>query len=107
VVRYGKPDMVPLARPVAEVCAVAKKDMKPGDRLDQIGEYSYRAWVMTAEDARAGRAIPCGLLAGGSVTAPIAKGELITYANAKPAEGSRIAALRARQDELVYGLEAV
>ncbi len=107
VVLYGKPDMVPLARPVAEVCAVAKKDMKPGDRLDQIGEYSYRAWVMTAEDARAGRAIPCGLLAGGSVTAPIAKGELITYANAKPAEGSRIAALRARQDELVYGLEAV
>jgi predicted homoserine dehydrogenase-like protein len=107
VVLYGKPDMVPLARPVAEVCAVAKKDMKPGDRLDQIGEYSYRAWVMTAEDARAGRAVPCGLLAGGSVTAPIAKGELITYANAKPAEGSRIAALRARQDELVYGLEAV
>jgi predicted homoserine dehydrogenase-like protein len=107
VVLYGKPDMVPLARPVAEVCAVAKKDMKPGDRLDQIGEYSYRAWVMTAEDARAGSAIPCGLLAGGSVTAPIAKGELITYANAKPAEGSRIAALRARQDELVYGLEAV
>lgn len=107
VVLYGKPDMVPLARPVAEVCAVAKKDMKPGDRLDQIGEYCYRAWVMTAEEARKGRAIPCGLLAGGSVTAPIAKGELITSANAKPAEGSRIAALRARQDELVYGLEAV
>lgn len=107
VVLYGKADMVPLARPVAEVCAVAKKDMKPGDRLDQIGEYCYRAWVMTVDEARAGRAIPCGLLAGGSVTAPIAKGELITYANAKPAEGSRIAALRARQDELVYGLEAV
>ena len=107
VVLYGKPDMVPLARPVAEVCAVAKKDMKPGDRLDQIGEYCYRAWVMTVEEARAGRAIPCGLLAGGTVTAPIRKGELITSANAKPAEGSRIAALRARQDELVYGMAEV
>lgn len=104
VVLYGKPDMVPLPRPVAEVCAVAKRDMKPGDKLDQIGEYCYRAWIMTAEDARAGRAIPCGLLAGGTVTQPIRKGELITTLNAKPAAGSRIAALRARQDEMLYGM---
>jgi predicted homoserine dehydrogenase-like protein len=107
VVLYGKPDMVPLAKPVAEVCAVAKKDMAVGEKLDQIGEFCYRAWVMETAVARADGAIPCGLLAGGTVTAPIRKGELITYANAKPAEGSRIAALRARQDELVYGLERV
>jgi predicted homoserine dehydrogenase-like protein len=105
VVLYGKPDMVPLAKPVAEVCAVAKKDMAVSERLDQIGEYCYRAWVMETAVARADGAIPCGLLAGGSVTAPIRKGELITYANAKPADGSRIAALRGRQDELVYGVK--
>ncbi len=105
VVLYGKPDMVPLAKPVAEVCAVAKKDMAVGERLDQIGEFCYRAWVMETAVARADGAIPCGLLAGGTVTAPIRKGELITYANAKPADGSRIAALRARQDELVYGVK--
>lgn len=107
VVLYGKADMVPLAKPVAEVCAVAKKDMAMGERLDQIGEYCYRAWAMEAGEARKDGAIPCGLLAGGTVTAPIRKGDLITYANAKPAEGSKIAALRARQDELVYGLERV
>ncbi len=107
VVLYGKPDMVPLAKPVAEVCALAKKDMKPGEKLDQIGEYCYRAWIMEAQAARSDKAIPCGLLAGGTVTAPIKKGELITWANAKPADGSRIAALRARQDELVLGLETV
>lgn len=105
VVLYGKPDMVPLAKPVAEVCAVAKKDMNPGEKLDQIGEYCYRAWIMEVAVARADKAIPCGLLAGGTVTAPIKKGELITWANAKPAEGSRIAALRAKQDELVLGME--
>ncbi len=103
VVLYGKADMVPLAKPVAEVCAVAKKDMQPGDRLDAIGEYCYRAWIMTAPEAHAAKAIPCGLLQGGSVTAPIKKGELITYQNATPAPGSRIAELRARQDKLVYG----
>jgi predicted homoserine dehydrogenase-like protein len=103
VVLYGKADMVPLSKPVAEVCAVAKRDLKPGDRLDAIGEYAYRAWIMTAEEARAAKAVPCGLLEGGSVIAPIKKGELLTAANAKPPEGSKIAALRARQDKLVYG----
>ncbi|HHV69445.1 NAD(P)H-dependent oxidoreductase [Brucella intermedia] len=103
VVLYGKPDMVPLSKPVAEVAAVAKKDMQPGEKLDAIGEYCYRAWIMTSGEARSAHAIPCGLLQGGSVTKPIKKGELITYDNAAVAPGSRIAELRARQDKLVYG----
>jgi len=103
VVLYGKPDMVPLSKPVAEVAAVAKKDMQPGEKLDAIGEYCYRAWIMTSGEARSAHAIPCGLLQGGSVTRPIKKGELITYDNAAVAPGSRIADLRARQDKLVYG----
>ncbi len=103
VVLYGKPDMVPLSKPVAEVAAVAKKDMQPGEKLDAIGEYCYRAWIMTSGEARSAHAIPCGLLQGGSVTKPIKKGELITYYNAAVASGSKIAELRARQDKLVYG----
>ncbi|MFK0685781.1 NAD(P)H-dependent oxidoreductase [Ochrobactrum sp. BD67] len=103
VVLYGKPDMVPLSKPVAEVAAVAKKDMQPGEKLDAIGEYCYRAWIMTSGEARSAHAIPCGLLQGGSVTRPIKKGELITYDNVAVAPGSRIAELRARQDKLVYG----
>ncbi len=106
VVLYGKADMAPLSKPVAEVCAVAKKDMQPGEPLDAIGEYCYRAWVMTAPEARAAKAIPCGLLQGGSVTAAIKKGELISYANAATAPGSKIVELRARQDKLVYGADA-
>jgi len=98
VVLYGKADMVPLDRPVAEVCAVAKRDLRPGETLDAIGEYCYRAWIMTAEEGRAAAAIPCGLLAGGIVTAPIAKGELITYANARPPSDSRLVELRRLQD---------
>jgi predicted homoserine dehydrogenase-like protein len=103
VVLYGKPDMVPLAKPTAEVCAVAKKDLKPGETLDAIGEYCYRAWIMSAPDAREAQAIPCGLLHHATVTKPIAKGHLITTANTKVPTGSKIAELRARQDKLVYG----
>lgn len=103
VVLYGKPDMVPLSKPVAEVCAVAKKDIQPGESLDAIGEYCYRAWIMTAGEARAAHAIPCGMLHKGKVIKPIKKGELITYDNATVAVGSKLAELRARQDKLVYG----
>jgi len=102
-VLYGKSDMVPLAKPVAEVCAVAKKDMQPGEKLDAIGQYCYRSWIMTTPEARAAKAIPCGLLQNGTVTAPIKKGDLITYANAAPQPGSKIAELRALQDKMIYG----
>jgi predicted homoserine dehydrogenase-like protein len=95
--------MVPLARPVAEVCAVAKRDLKAGEKLGLIGEDAYRSWIMTAEEARAAGAIPCGLLQHGRVTAPIRKGELLTRANAAPPAGSKIVELRARQDALLLG----
>ncbi len=100
-VLYGKADMVPMARPVAEVCAVAKKDMAVGEVLDQIGEYCYRAWIMTAAEARSAAAIPCGLLTGAKITAPIKKGDLITRANAAVPANSKIAMLRARQDAML------
>lgn len=101
VVLYRKADMVPLARPVAEVAAVAKRDLNPGDTLDQIGEYCYRAWIMTATEARTAGAIPCGLLAGAKVTQPIKKGALITYGNTALPAGSKIAKLRALQDKML------
>lgn len=100
-VLYGKADMVPMARPVAEVCAVAKKDMAVGETLDQIGEYCYRAWIMTVPEARSAGAIPCGLLTGAKVTAPIRKGDLITRNNTVVPTNSKIAALRLRQDAML------
>lgn len=106
-VLYGKADMVPLPRPVAEVCAVAKRDLAPGDTLDLLGEYTYRAWAMETGRARAAGALPAGLLPGAKVTAPIARGALLTRKNVELPAGSKIAELRRRQDEMVYGKEPV
>lgn len=100
---YGRPDMVPLNVPVAEVCAVAKKDLQVGEVLDQIGEYCYRAWIMTSDEAKEQSAIPCGLLAGSVVSQQIRKGELITIANTKPPSDSKIVQLRALQDRMIQG----
>lgn len=101
IMLHGKPDMVPLPRPVAEVCAVAKRDLLPGEPLDAIGETCYRSYAMTATDARAAGAVPVGLLEGGKVTAPIAKGALLTTANCQPDSSTRLFALRREQDKML------
>jgi predicted homoserine dehydrogenase-like protein len=77
-VLYGEAEMFPLTRPMAEVCARAKRDLNPGETLDAIGETSYRSFAMRADEARAADCWPVGLLHGGRVAKPIAKGELIT-----------------------------
>jgi predicted homoserine dehydrogenase-like protein len=100
-VLHGKADMVPMPVPVAEVCAVAKRDLAIGEKLDQIGEYSYRAWIMTAAEARGAGAVPCGLLEGSTVRKQVRKGELLTSANALVPPDSKIAMLRARQDKML------
>lgn len=101
-VLHGKADMVPLRKPVIEVCALAKKALQPGDTLDQIGEYSYRAFAMEVSRAQGAVALPAGLLSGATVTAPIEKGGLITVANAKLPD-TRLVELRRRQDMMLYG----
>jgi predicted homoserine dehydrogenase-like protein len=90
--------------PAADCCAVAKRELAPGQILDQIGEYTYRAWAMEAGRARAAQAHPAGVLTGAKVTAPIKKGELITAANTDLPD-AKIVDLRRRQDEMLYGVE--
>jgi predicted homoserine dehydrogenase-like protein len=100
----GKPDMVPLDVPVAEVCAVAKRDLGVGEKLDSIGETMYRSWTMAAGEARSAKAVPCGLLEGGRVLAPVRKGELLTFANAEPDRSTKLYELRQLQEDLVARL---
>lgn len=103
-VLYGKADMVPLPRPVAEVAAVAKRDLASGETFDAIGETCYRSWTMTASEAAAARAVPVGLLEGGKVLKPVRKGDLLTLENAAPDTSTRLWALRRKQEEMVAGL---
>jgi predicted homoserine dehydrogenase-like protein len=58
---------------------------------------------MTIEDARRHKAVPVGLLEGGTVQANVKKGELLTSDNARPDTTTRLYALRQRQDRM-FGL---
>ncbi len=103
IMLYGRPDMVPMAEPVAEVCAVAKRDLQPGETFDAIGETCYRSFTMTIADSRQKLALPVGLLEGGKVTAAVKKGELLTRRNAAPDASTNLFRLRQRQDQM-FGL---
>ena len=97
--------MRPLPVPTAEVGARAKRDLSPGEMLDAIGEYCYRGYALSREDARKIGALPLGLAQGARVARRIAKGDYLTYANCTPDEKLKIVQVRRAQDELVRATE--
>jgi len=101
IMLHGKADMVPLTNPVAEVCAIAKRDMEAGEQLDAIGETCYRSFTMKIEDAKEKSCQPVGLLEGGKVTSTIKKGQLITSNNAFPDISTKLYELRQKQDQML------
>jgi predicted homoserine dehydrogenase-like protein len=101
IMMYGKSDMVPLARPVAEVCALAKRDIAVGEVLDCIGETCYRSFTMTVPDAQEKSCLPVGILEGGRATTPIKKGDLITAHNATPDTSTLLYNMRMKQDTML------
>ncbi len=105
-VLYGTSDMKPLPRPVAEVCALAKKDLKAGGQLDFIGETCYRSWAMRADEARSLGALPAGLLDKGRVLNDISKGSLMTRHDVAVRKDTPLYNLRCQQDAWL-GHEAV
>ncbi|VAW45722.1 Sorbitol-6-phosphate 2-dehydrogenase [hydrothermal vent metagenome] len=98
IMLYGKADMVPLENPVAEVCAIAKRDINEGEKIDAIGETCYRSFTMKFMEAKEKKCLPVGLLEGGKALSAIKKGELITHDNAVPDKTTKLFEMRQKQD---------
>ncbi len=100
IMLHKKADMVPLDEPVAEVCAIAKRDIKIGEKIDAIGETCYRSFTMKAQEAKQKSCLPVGLLEGGKAITSIKKGELITSKNATPDKTTKLFEMRLKQDNM-------
>ena len=83
---------------VSEVATVAKRDLKPGDVVGQIGEVDFFGRTYTYAEAQSLRAVPLGLAPGGRVLKAISKGELLTEANFTPDATKFVYQLRQMQD---------
>ncbi len=97
VVLFGDELAPPLGGPVVEVCAVAKRDLKAGEILDEYGMYMPYGEACNVEEMSSMRYLPEGLVEGCKLKRDIAKDSPLTYDDVELPEGRVADRLRAEQ----------
>jgi predicted homoserine dehydrogenase-like protein len=97
VVLFGDELAPPLGGPMVEVCAVAKRDLKAGEVLDEYGMYMTYGEAVNAEEMSASRYLPEGLVEGCKLKRDVPRDQVLTYADVELPEGRIADALRAEQ----------
>ena len=85
---------------VSEVVPVAKRDLKAGERVGDIGSQDIFNLIYRYDEASQKRAIPMGVVPGATVIKDIPKGELLTQDNTAPDTTTLVYKLRQLQDEM-------
>ncbi len=80
---HKDPTVTPLAGPSCEVVAVAKKDMKAGERLDGIGGFCSYGLIDDRIAARQSNALPIALSEGCLLIRDIRKDSVIAFSDVK------------------------
>jgi predicted homoserine dehydrogenase-like protein len=79
VVLFGDSIAPPLGGPVVEVCAVAKRDLRAGETLDDCGTYMTYGEAVKTPEMCARRYLPGGLAQGCVLLRDIPKDAVLTY----------------------------
>jgi predicted homoserine dehydrogenase-like protein len=87
----------PLGGPVVEVCAVAKRDLKAGEILDDYGMFMTYGEAVNADEMSNSRYLPEGLVEGCKLKRNIAKNAVLTYDDVELPPGRLADQLRAQQ----------
>jgi len=97
VALFGDGLAPPLAGPVVEVCAVAKRDLNDGETLDDYGMFMTYGEAVNADEMSERRYLPEGLVDGCRLRRNIAKDEVLTYDDVDLPTNRRADLLRAEQ----------
>ena len=89
--------VTPLAGPVVDVVAAAKRDLQAGETLDGIGFYMTYGLAENADIVRLEGLLPMGLAEGCRVKRPISKDQVLTYADVDVPGGRLADRLRSEQ----------
>lgn len=87
----------PLGGPIVEVCAVAKRDLKADEILDDYGMYMTYGEAVNAEEMSSNRYLPEGLVEGCKLKRDLPKDKVITYDDVELPPGRLADSLRAEQ----------
>lgn len=101
-VLFDDATLAPKAGPSVGVMALAKKDLAPGELIEELGGFEVYGMLENIETIRSENLIPIGLLIGAKAARPIAKDQPITFDDVIIPEGRLIDALYAEQ-ERVFG----
>jgi predicted homoserine dehydrogenase-like protein len=88
----------PLGGPVVEVCAVAKRDLRAGETLDEYGNYMTYGEAANSDEMRREAYLPEGLVEGCVLRRDIARDQVIRYADVDLPPGRLADTLRAEQE---------
>jgi predicted homoserine dehydrogenase-like protein len=97
---YGESTLV-ADRLVSEVVSIAKRPLKVGEIVGDLGSADIYNLFYRYEEAKANRAIPMGLVTGGRVLQDIAKGGMLTEENVAPDSTLLVYKLRQMQDVML------
>jgi predicted homoserine dehydrogenase-like protein len=100
-VLYGESSGHPLKTPVSECITVAKRDLKKGEVLDDMGGYCYRASIELYSIAKKENMLPVGLAQGARLKCEVEKDQIITWDMVELNEGSVLLQLRRLQDNIL------
>lgn len=87
----------PLAGPVVEVCAVAKRNLQAGEVLDDYGMYMTYGEAVNVDEMSTKRYLPQGLVMGCKLKQDISQDSVITYDDVELPQGRLADQLRAEQ----------
>ena len=87
----------PLGGPVVEVCAVAKRDLKAGEILDDYGMYMTYGEATNVDEMSKGQYLPEGLVEGCKLTRDVKKDAVLTYSDVELPPNRIADRLRAEQ----------
>jgi predicted homoserine dehydrogenase-like protein len=97
VVLFGDEVAPPLGGPVVEVCAVAKRDLKAGELLDEYGMYTTYGEAVNVDEMSTRRYLPEGLVEGCRLLKDIPRDQVLTYSDVELPAGRIADTLRAEQ----------
>ena len=87
----------PLGGPVVEVCAVAKRDLKAGEILDDYGMYMTYGEAANVDEMSKGQYLPEGLVEGCKLVRDVKKDDPLTYTDVELPPNRLADRLRAEQ----------
>jgi predicted homoserine dehydrogenase-like protein len=97
----GETTLVPLDKPAADVITIAKRELRPGDRLDSFGGYTFYGVIEKVEEARRLDALPLGIAPGSLVVQPVDAGRIVTWKDVSVDGNLTVNKLRKMQDRML------